>query len=206
MKKYIVMLIVFSIVTATDCRANDIDDVFITNREFQMKENFNLSNGVKFTIHSLNPINVSALVSGILDSSDTYTELIKSTIDENRQKYFADEEIILTLTNTNTQLENSASGIFLAKQIVAWNYSTPYGTYWYATYQCHAADMFTYVLYGSYYIYYYNVSKYGWDYLSTAMSAYAVTHAGGLSIKGFAGEPTSSSNKAHIIINFYSAY
>lgn len=207
MKKYIAMLIIFSLfVTATYCRADDVDGVIITNREFQMKESFNVSNGIKFTVHSVNPINVSALVSEILDSSDLSIEQIKSKIDENRQKYFADEEIILTLTNTNIKLENSASGISLLKQIMWWNNSNSNGTYWYAVYSCDAADMFTYVLSGSYYIYAYYSDTF--NYLSTLNSGGVSTYSryGSRYDRGFAGVAASSSNKAHIVMNFYSAY
>jgi len=135
-------------------------------------------------------------------------EKIKSKFDENRIKNFSDEEIILSLKNPNNELDNTASGVTLLEQIIWWNNSNDYNYYWYAILSCHAADMFTYIISGSYHIYkydsYYNTLDYLWTANTGAIGTW--TLYGETSYKAFAGLGASSSNKADIVMNFYNGY
>jgi hypothetical protein len=213
MRKFIVMLAYITVFLAnTICWGGTVDNVVFTDKEFKMTQSLDLPNGIKMNIYSVNQLDSSVLVKDIdmLDANDisanTSIERIKSKIDENRMKNYADEEIILCLTNTNMDLNNStSSNISLTKQIMWWNNTNSYNSYWYAIYTCHAADMFTYVLSGSYYIYRYDSDAYSWKYLWTLNSGGTGTWTtyGSSNSKGYAGIAASSSNKAHIVMHFY---
>ncbi len=190
------------------CRADDIDDTIFTNTKFQVKETFNIPDGIRVTIHARRSIDIYRMVEGIkYDGSETMNS-VKQKIDAKRTNLFPNEEIIVALTDEKSLSNFNIGGSVITniKQIMWWNNSNPAGHYWYAYYISQAADLFTYVKNGSYTVYEDLNGRY------TKLFTLAAGHDGtwltwgGSMRRGYKGTANNSSNKADIVMNFYNSY
>lgn len=204
----VIGVIVTSFLLVNICRADDIDDTIFTNTKFQVKETFNIPDGIRVTIHARRSIDIYRMVEGIkYDGSETMNS-VKQKIDAKRTNLFPNEEIIVALTDEKSLSNFNIGGSVITniKQIMWWNNSNPAGHYWYAYYISQAADLFTYVKNGSYTVYEDLNGRY--TKLFTLAAGHDGTWStwGGSMRRGYKGTANNSSNKADIVMNFYNSY
>jgi len=206
MKKAVTLLsMIFLMVLVAPCFADDIQGTIVTNKSFVSKEYLVLQSGIKITLYSTESIDLSLLLTHVENEVDM--EIVKQKIDNKRSKLFPDAEIILAVVPPEGETEKlAASGIQLIKAIYWWNNENCYGCYWYAYYNCHAADMFTQISAGVYYI---NRNVNGsWVHYYTLQPGQAASIAdyGGYGVKGFLGMGATGYNMANVVMYFYNAY
>jgi hypothetical protein len=211
MKKGLIFTVIFTIVTSflivNICRADDIDDTVFTTAKFQVKQTFNIPDGIRVTIHARKPLDIDGMLEDIkYDGSETM-DSVEQKIEAKRTSLFPNEEIILAVTDEKTPDRAAiAAGITRIKIIAWWNNVNSKGSYWYAYYTSQAADLFIYVISGSYSVYYNVGGTYTPLFVLLAGQGGEWSTYGTSKTRGYKGTGKSSSNKADIVMNFYNSY
>jgi len=183
--------------------ADNIEGKIYSNKSFVSKEFLGLSSGIQINLYSTKSIDLSLLLSDVSDGDDF--NALNAKINSKRAALFPDDEIILTLARPDDKSEKlTASGIVLIYAIYWWNNVNGYGNYWYAVFDCHAADMFTNVQSGGYNIY----VGWPWVYWTTWWAGDRATYTqyGGYASRGFEGDGVGGYNVADVVMYFYNAY
>ena len=197
------LFMVFVMAIVAPCFADNIEGKIYSNKSYISNKSLALSPGIQINLYSTKSIDLSLLLTDIVDEDDFNT--INAKINAKRIVLFPDDEIILTLARPEGKSEKIAqSGIVLVYAIYWWSNANGYGDYWYAVVDCHAADMFTDVEAGAYYLY----VGYPWAYWTAVGVPYdtAYSQYGGYASRGFEGVGAYAYNQASIVMYFYNAY